>query len=778
MEGGITNNYTEGAGIAESAMTMTPSVTPPTAPCPYRGLIPYGEEDAQFFFGRESWCQIIINNLNASPLTLLYGPSGVAKSSVLLAGVVTKLKQQAKETMVQRDVPATLVIVCRNWRDDPLATLRTRIQSSYEQQTGLSLDWPSLDGADLRSLLKACGDALARVEPDGSVTAAKLLLILDQFEEYFLYHPYEAGVGTFADEFPRAVNDLQLPLHVLISLREDSLAKLDHFKVQIPKLFANRLRIDHLDRDGAIDAILKPIQEFNRQQPDGSRKASVEPRLVQNVLEQIKVGQIHAGEEKVADQPDDQVSGDTDKLLVETPFLQLVMTRLWEEECQQGWPPLLRQETMARLGGAAAIVRDHLERLMRDLPEPAKKAAAVIFDKLVTSGLTKIAYPVFELTDPSKVDRPEDLVDRDDLNNLLTHLSGGNQRILRRIAPDPEQLHGEDRYEIFHDVLAKPVLEWRRKYRQAIALENEKERHAAELDQERQRREQELEAERRRRQRLWRWMIGLGILGGILIALSSILFAINQKLTNRSRELAVIEAKQQFKAKQMDEIDALVQALEAAHELLRDQAVVAPGSAKDIGANLRFILDNIQERQKVQLLSADTFNSNSIKMARILRDTPAESQSSRHQVVVLMRNGEIILKDEQGRSKQISAGLALSNPQASPSMTRNEGMAEAIAPSDSGQRIAALFYQDDAEPAGIQDSAHGRVKVNAIATGGANTLQRHQKRIRATTAPLGHEPGWPNPRDSLPGWHPAHPPCAHPSRVRASQTFGIQTAWH
>jgi predicted AAA+ superfamily ATPase len=56
--------------------------------CPYKGLIPFGEDDAPIFFGREKWCTIIADNLLASPLTLLYGPSGVGKSSVLqrLAG--------------------------------------------------------------------------------------------------------------------------------------------------------------------------------------------------------------------------------------------------------------------------------------------------------------------------------------------------------------------------------------------------------------------------------------------------------------------------------------------------------------------------------------------------------------------------------------------------------------------------------------------------------------------------------------------------------------------
>ena len=59
---------------------------------PYKGLMPYDEADAPFFFGREAEAEIISANLMASRLTLLYGPSGVGKSSVLRAGVVRRLR--------------------------------------------------------------------------------------------------------------------------------------------------------------------------------------------------------------------------------------------------------------------------------------------------------------------------------------------------------------------------------------------------------------------------------------------------------------------------------------------------------------------------------------------------------------------------------------------------------------------------------------------------------------------------------------------------------------
>ena len=418
------------------------------------------------------------------------------------------------------------------------------------------------------------------------------------------------------------MNDPELSLNVLISLRDDSLGKLDRFKQQIPDLFANRLHIDHLNRDEAIDAIRKPIEEFNRQLPADSRKASVEPQLIQDVLEQVKVGQITQGRQEISlDQPVVQTPGLLQSMQVETPFLQLVMMRLWEEESRLQSPPRLRKQTLSQLGGAGKIVREHLQRLMMGLPESSKRVAAIIFDKLVTSGLTKIAYPVFELTDPAKVERQEDVVNRQDLKELLDHLSGGSQRILRRLPPALEQANAEERYEIFHDVLAKPILEWRHAYREAAEREVERQRHEEELERERQRRRKL----RSRNTKIFS-ILGLIIAGQLLWILR--LWAQEQKLKG-------IEAAQQFKAQQLDQIDALVQAMEAAKSL----SWLGLVDRRDVAANLRHILDNIQEISKGSLLSQGDESTRVIKFA-----------PDGNSVGILFQNNHFELRDLQGKT--------------------------------------------------------------------------------------------------------------------------------
>ena len=81
---------------------------------------------------------------------------------------------------------------------------------------------------------------------------------------------------------------------------------------------------------------------------------------------------------------------------VETPYLQLVMERLWEVERSEG-SGTLRAATLARLGGAARIVRDHLDDALGDLERAAREAAASMFDHLVTPSGTKISHGVSDL---------------------------------------------------------------------------------------------------------------------------------------------------------------------------------------------------------------------------------------------------------------------------------------------------------------------------------------------------------------------------------------------
>ena len=204
---------------------------------------------------------------------------------------------------------------------------------------------------------------------------------------------------------------------------------------------------------------------------------------------------------------------------VETPYLQLVMNRLWAEELGSG-SRCLRLETLEGLGGAQRIVRTHLDEAMAALEPGEQEAAATIFRQLVTPSGTKIAHTVPDLADYARLEP-------DELTPVLEHLSGGDVRILRPVAPPPGQLDG-GRYEIFHDVLAPAILDWRARYVEKRA----RERAERELEESRE------QARRERRRAAVFGVVALAAIAAAILATILGILTWRQKQTARSRALA------------------------------------------------------------------------------------------------------------------------------------------------------------------------------------------------------------------------------------------------
>src|SRR5205807_3001304 len=110
--------------------TMNRIILPET---PYKGLMPYTKEDEPFFFGRTRERDLIAANLMASRLTLLYGPSGVGKSSVISAGVVSYLQDLARKNIRARGAADSIVIAFSSWRDDPIEGLKQQISTAVAE---------------------------------------------------------------------------------------------------------------------------------------------------------------------------------------------------------------------------------------------------------------------------------------------------------------------------------------------------------------------------------------------------------------------------------------------------------------------------------------------------------------------------------------------------------------------------------------------------------------------------------------------------------------------
>ncbi len=440
---------------------MTHAVISSDMDSPYRGLTPYTERDAAYFFGRTTEIATLTANLEVARLTIFYGPSGVGKSSVLRAGVIHQLRR-AQENLQTTGQPRLIPIYFNRWQTDPLTGLTqataAAIQAATSKQTTVDDNGttePQLPTPSFTTQLRTWIEQ----------TDSELLFVLDQFEEYFLYHNEERGPGSFAHELVQAINSPYLRANFLLALREDGLARLDHFKGQIPFLLDNRLSIQHLDRRAGYEAITAPLQQYNKQYATGY---TLEPALIEAVLDQVGRGKVALGK---------QGSGlgatETANDRVEAPYLQLVLTRLWEQERLAG-AATLQLATLEALGGAVFIVANYLNDTIASLSVEEQAMAAHFFDRLVTPSGAKIALTLDELAHYAEA---EPLA----VQSVLQQLQ--DKRLLRSV----QSPAGVSQYEIFHDVLGRAILDWQTRYQKA------------QEEQERLTTEQELRAEAERR---------------------------------------------------------------------------------------------------------------------------------------------------------------------------------------------------------------------------------------------------------------------------------------
>ncbi|KRE28525.1 hypothetical protein ASG80_21020 [Agromyces sp. Soil535] len=196
----------ESAILHQDASLVTPPEPQLTSGnCPYRGLQPFGTDDAEEFFGRDADIQAALARLAGSPFLAVSGASGCGKSSLVLAGLVPALRARG-DTVVVLGSGAT-----------PIARLR---------------------------------DALSgRGHAD--------VVVIDQFEELFHSGLPEAHVAEFSALIAGAVAEGQ---RVIVAVRADFLSSCAA-EPSIGPLFAAGVHlVGPLGPDGLRSAIEEPAR--------------------------------------------------------------------------------------------------------------------------------------------------------------------------------------------------------------------------------------------------------------------------------------------------------------------------------------------------------------------------------------------------------------------------------------------------------------------------------------------------------------------------------------
>ena len=182
--------------------------------CPYRGLQPFGENDAGFYFGREEAAQQLLEKVTASKLRLVavIGASGSGKSSLVTAGLFPLLRRQRPPQPTWIRSPSLRAITRGGaWQTACSSSSNPARRRSTRSRKGARWRKNSRE-------VKAPSRVTVLRILDLSKGANRLLVVVDQFEELFTLAP-EAVHKPFIDVLLQAAD--ATPMSVVLTLRAD-----------------------------------------------------------------------------------------------------------------------------------------------------------------------------------------------------------------------------------------------------------------------------------------------------------------------------------------------------------------------------------------------------------------------------------------------------------------------------------------------------------------------------------------------------------------------------
>ncbi|MGH9140128.1 MAG: WD40 repeat domain-containing protein [Vicinamibacterales bacterium] len=235
---------------------------------PWPGLEAFTEDDEHYFHGRGQEVDALHRLVQRERLTVLFGVSGLGKTSLLQAGLFPILRNEHM-----------LPVRIRLNYSEGMPELCSQIKDAIAvEAASAAIEAPSLEGTLWESFHREHADfwsARNRV-----VTP---LLVFDQFEEIFtrgretaeraadtdrllieltdlIEGCVPAAVKARIDETPDQAQAFSFQRHnykVLLSLREDFLADLESLRQRLPSIMRNRLRLRHMHGDRALAAVVR-----------------------------------------------------------------------------------------------------------------------------------------------------------------------------------------------------------------------------------------------------------------------------------------------------------------------------------------------------------------------------------------------------------------------------------------------------------------------------------------------------------------------------------------
>ena len=240
----------------------------------YPGVRPFSENERHLFFGRSTDTKKLFQLINLEKLTLLYGKSGLGKSSLLNAGVLPLFEEEEDYTTIKIRLGACSV--------QSLPPVSTCLYKLPEVLSNPILDKLGAGSDTLWLHMKA----LQHQEGDKLKT---FILVFDQFEELFTYDAdaikqfkrqladllYSKAPGYISKSITNRLREnpefllneeleylyRQPPVKVVLSIRSDRMSLLNTLADYLPDIQKTYYELKPLDRDSARDSIVKPAMD-------------------------------------------------------------------------------------------------------------------------------------------------------------------------------------------------------------------------------------------------------------------------------------------------------------------------------------------------------------------------------------------------------------------------------------------------------------------------------------------------------------------------------------
>ncbi|MGA5824142.1 caspase, EACC1-associated type [Kitasatospora sp. NPDC094028] len=328
------------------------------AVCPYRGLQRFGEQDADYFFGRSRLTSQLLQQFagrlsGAGPLVVV-GPSGSGKSSVLRAGLLAAVDRGELPQPEARAWPQRVITP----GPDPLQRLAAVLANLSPQGPGVLR--PEAIATRLRADPGSCAQILRVLLADRAGPPLRLILVVDQFEELFTACRDEAERQAFV----RALACAGAPpgaggtpaAQIIIGVRSDFYGHCAAYPELVAALESGQVVVGPMTTAELREAIERPAERAGLSLEDG---------LTDLLLHDLRT--------------DDSLGRDSGGIL---PLLSYALQATW----QQREGRLLTLAGYQATGGIRDAVARTADRILNGLGEREQQAVRLLLLRMVRIG--------------------------------------------------------------------------------------------------------------------------------------------------------------------------------------------------------------------------------------------------------------------------------------------------------------------------------------------------------------------------------------------------------